>query len=109
MSASSRKSPRDATGRAAVELAELHAEEIAANASRISTMTPPTVVDYGDDELELSDTVEVSAATKRLRVNTDLENITIGQGTDYTFLRGQTYTVPINVWNRLEEIGFVYH
>lgn len=44
-----------------------------------------------------------------IRVNTTLEDVTIGAGTNFTFNEGQRYRVPIHVANHLEEKGYVYH
>lgn len=109
--ASSRKSPRDATGRKAVELAEKNAEALAERAGEISTINPlPEVIVEADvDDVEVSDTVEVKEAFRMLRVNTDLEEITIGRGNIYTFKRGHKYKVPAHVYDHLEEKGYVYH
>jgi hypothetical protein len=44
-----------------------------------------------------------------LRVNTDLEDVTIGAGNNYTFMEGQAYRVPRHVYDHLEEKGYVWH
>lgn len=46
---------------------------------------------------------------KKLRVNTDLENVTIGWGNNYSFFVGQKYKVPQHVYDHLEEKGYVWH
>ncbi|GAA2322344.1 hypothetical protein GCM10010149_89400 [Nonomuraea roseoviolacea subsp. roseoviolacea] len=110
MSAASRKSPRDATGRNAVKLAEENAELLAERAGQISTLNPMPEVVFKDDEPEDADGVlKVGSTTRRLRVNTDLEDIVVGQGNYFTFLRGREYTVPAHVYDHLEEKGYVYH
>jgi len=90
-----------------VELAEAHAEELAERAGRISTINPIDEVVVADEDVEAGP--EVGPAERRMRVNTDLENVVIGQGTNYTFLRGKVYTVPAHVYDHLEEKGYVYH
>ena len=110
MSAASRKSPRDATGRAAVQLAEENAEALAERAGQISTLNPmPEVVFKDDEQAESDEVVKVGPRDKKLRVNTDLEDIVVGQGNYFTFLRGREYTVPAHVYDHLEEKGYVYH
>lgn len=51
----------------------------------------------------------VEAAFKVMRVNTDLEDITIGKDNHYTFREGVRYKVPAMVYSHLEEKGYVYH
>lgn len=51
----------------------------------------------------------VDENTAIIRVNEDLENVTIGHGHNYDFMMGQRYRVPIHVAAHLEEKGFVYH
>lgn len=46
---------------------------------------------------------------KTIRLNTTLENVTIGVGTDYSFVEGQQYRVPAHVADYLEELGYVWH
>ena len=46
---------------------------------------------------------------KILRVNEDLEEVTIGKGNTFTFLVNQYYKVTPEVWGHLNEKGFVYH
>ncbi|MEV4576034.1 hypothetical protein AB0K16_22590 [Nonomuraea jabiensis] len=113
--AASRRSPRDATGRRADELAEAHAETLAERAGEISTINPlPEVVVSdadisADDEIELTSEVEVKVAYKKMRVNTDLDDVTIGRDYQKTFKRGVEYKVPAFVYDHLEEKGYVYH
>lgn len=47
--------------------------------------------------------------TMVLRVNCDLEDVTIGAGNNYTFMEGQAYRVPRHVYDHLEEKGYVWH
>ncbi|MEU4534277.1 hypothetical protein AB0G15_05335 [Streptosporangium sp. NPDC023825] len=113
MATANRKNPRDVTGRKAAELAEARAEEIKARQSEISTVTVAPDIDpdpYDDTpEATVNNEVSVDSPTKKLRVNVDLEDVTIGQGTNYNFYRGQTYTVPTHVYQHLEEKGCVWH
>ncbi|MFD9941564.1 MULTISPECIES: hypothetical protein [Nonomuraea] len=103
----SRKSPTDLTGRKAAELAEERAEELKARAGEITTLTGiPQEVD--DEEIVVADAVEVDVPTRKIRVLEDLEDICVGVGTSYTFLRGKTYTVPAHVAAHLEEKGYTW-
>jgi len=105
--AASRKSPRDHTGRKAIELAEKHAEEIAKNQGRITTVAVPDIV--VEDVVEDDAPIEVGSDMVKLRVNTDLEDVTIGQGNTFTFYRNKIYTVPKWVYDHLDEKGYVWH
>lgn len=49
----------------------------------------------------------VEQAHRILRVNTDLEDITIGKDNHYTFLVNSVYKVPAHVWEHLYEKGYV--
>ena len=51
----------------------------------------------------------VEQAFRVMRVNTDLEDVTIGQGNHFTFREGVRYKVPAMVYDHLEEKGYVWH
>lgn len=53
--------------------------------------------------------VQIADTSVEIRVNSTLENVTIGQGTDYTFEEGRRYKVPQHVADHLEERGLVWH
>ncbi len=116
--------PQDTTGREKARLAALHAEEQKAKASSMAMMTAEAeqafndVVDLsgpGTAEEQVRDAegvisfVEVNVPKKEMRVNTDLANVTIGHGTDFTFVTGQKYKVDAPVYHYLDEKGFVWH
>jgi hypothetical protein len=44
-----------------------------------------------------------------VRLNEDLEQVTIGAGNEYDFVAGQQYRVPKMVADHLEEKGYIYH
>lgn len=48
-------------------------------------------------------------ATAIIRVNEDLDNVTIGAGNHYSFEMGVRYRVPLHVALHLEEKGYVWH
>jgi len=64
----------------------------------------PTVagpIDYGVQVVE--------SPTTTIRVNADLEQVTIGLGNTFTFEEGKQYRVPQFVADHLEERGYVWH
>jgi hypothetical protein len=67
--------------------------------------------EFGDSPLVLDDsTVGVNEAPYRtIRINSDLESVTIGAGNHYTFREGEKYKVPAHVADHLEEKGYVWH
>lgn len=44
-----------------------------------------------------------------IRVNADLEDVTIGAGNNYSFVEGGQYRVPLHVAQHLEEKGYIWH
>ena len=44
-----------------------------------------------------------------MRVNTDIDNMTLGAGNHFTFKVGSKYKVSEAVYDHLEELGYVYH
>ena len=113
----------DFTGREREKLQKQHAEELALRASEMSmanaaaiaeaensitdlTKNPevPTVIDSVEEvELNLSEAVVV------IRVNEDIEDMTLGVGNNYTFKAGQKYKVAKHVADHLEEKGYIWH
>ena len=121
MAAAPKTRASDLTGRNREKLQKEHAEEIARRADEISTATAaqaeadansvtdltgttPVVVD-SVEEVEAS----LSESTVVIRVNEDIDDMTLGVGTLYTFKMGQKYKVPKAVADHLEEKGFVWH
>lgn len=110
MPTTQRKAAGDLTGRQAEKLASEQAALLAERAGQLSTINPiPEAIltatrDEGDRR-----PVTARASTHRIRVNTDLDDITIGQGNILTFKRDTFYTVSDHVYNHLEEKGLVYH
>jgi hypothetical protein len=56
-----------------------------------------------------SEPITVDDEWKVIRVNTDVEDMTYGAGTNYTFERGRRYRVPRDLYDWLESRGVVYH
>jgi hypothetical protein len=108
-----RKAAGDLTGRPAEKLAEQQAAALADRAGHITTINPlPEVIPDELPEATMTSGRQqavAKSATRRLRVNTDLDDVTIGQGKNFTFKRDQFYTVSEHVYNHLEEKGLVYH
>ena len=48
-------------------------------------------------------------STVVIRINADLEDVTVGAGNHYSFKEGQQYRVPVLVARHLEEKGYVWH
>lgn len=63
----------------------------------------------GDNEVNDFGVTKAEGARKVIRVNTTLENVTIGVGTSYNFEEGKQYRVPAHVAAHLEEKGYVWH
>ena len=110
MPPSQRKPAGDFTGRQAEKLAEQKQAELAERAGSISTINPiPEAIVNSQGSDEVAAPVRVKSATVRFKVNTDLEDVTIGQGNIFTFKRGETYTASRHVYDHLEEKGLVWH
>ena len=61
-----------------------------------------------EPDIEVTD-VEVAPKIVEFRVNEDLENVTIGQGTNYNFFEGTKYRAPKHIYDHLEEKGYIWH
>jgi hypothetical protein len=72
-------------------------------------LTPIAPVEIEDDgEIEIR-SVDVSEKTIECKINTSLENVTIGYGNTYNFEQGQKYRIPQSVYDYLEEKGLIWH
>ena len=125
--AAPRKRPQDLTGRNAELLAAQHAEDLALRQNELSLLQA-VAAEEKDEVTDLSDAavtpfaapadpgtvefvtdVEVANPTREFRVNTTLENVTIGKDNHYTFEEGRRYKAPLSVYNHLEEKGLIWH
>jgi len=70
---------------------------------RTVTPNPVEVLDLGPEP------VIVESDYRVIRVNTDIEDMTYGIGTSYTFLRGRRYRVSHHLYQWLESRGVIYH
>jgi len=114
----------DFTGKVKADNTAEHAKELE---ERAATMTMATasfeaakdeVIDLTAQkpapEVESVGDVEVSAVTVEddlvnFRVNTTIEQVTIGAGNLYDFVEGQQYRAPRWIYKHLDEKGVVYH
>lgn len=71
----------------------------------IETPEPEAIV-IGGDEPEIVGGEDRSVI---IRINTDLDDVTIGAGNNYNFKEGERYRVPVHVATHLEEKGYVWH
>lgn len=113
----------DFTGRERAKLQKEHAEELALRATEMSmanaaaaeaAATSITDLTGKPDAPVVIDSVEeveinVSEAAVVIRVNDDIEDMTLGVGNNYSFKAGQKYKVPKNVADHLEEKGYIWH
>lgn len=114
--------PGNLTGKLKQEQAEQHAEELKAREGEISLMNAAAeeakkeTVNYSREEVTDDDVkeavqqqVQVKEATRVIRVNENIEQMTYGKGTSYDFEVGRTYKVPAELADHLESIGYIYH
>lgn len=122
MAAISTKRPADFTGRQAEILQSQNEALLRERDGEISLFNAQqeeenkTVVDYGQGDQEVIDpenpdapAVTVKSKNVMIRVNSDLEQVTIGHGNYYDFTPGRVYKVPQHVADHLERLGYVYH
>lgn len=120
----------DLTGNIKKELAEAVAQEQAAKAKSMAMATAELQKQTDDEPVELTTIEQVEAERAKqiaqdgeveitsvdeadpivkFKVNTDLENVTIGYGNTYSFERGRTYKAPKSVYWHLECHGLIWH
>lgn len=139
MATQARRKPTDHTGAQREKLEREHAEELNRRAEELGMATQAAqaaseeVVDYSSgtdavrelgaaEELGLtasSDVVVVGGdepvivdsgeRSVEVRINTNLDDVTIGAGNNYNFKEGGRYRVPLHVAQHLEEKGYVWH
>lgn len=122
-------SPTDFTGRQKAKLEAEHAAEVAEAQQRMATIAA-AVAEVSDEVIDMTATgqapttvapsspdpdeddivvVEPEVKFKEMRVNTDIDNMTLGAGNHYTFKMGQKYKVTSEVYDWLDEQGYVWH
>lgn len=113
----------DFTGRERARLQKEHAEELSLRAEQMSMATAAAAADAANSITDLTgrpdapvviDSVEeveinVSEAVVVIRVNEDIDEMTLGVGNNYTFKAGQKYKVAKHVADHLEEKGYIWH
>jgi hypothetical protein len=114
----------DLTGKIKADNTAAHAKEIEERASEIS-MATASIAQAKDEVIDLTEPrpapevesvgdVEVSPITVEddvvsFRVNTTLEQVTIGVGNHMDLVEGQQYKAPRWMYKHLDEKGVVYH
>lgn len=114
----------DFTGKVKETNTAEHAKEIEERAAEMAMATASIeqakdeVIDLTapkpEPEAENVGDVEISPITVEddlvnFRVNTTLEQVTIGAGNHYDFVEGQQYRAPRSIYKHLDEKGVVYH
>lgn len=116
-----RTNPKDFTGQQKAKLQEEHAQELADRRDKIAMLHQaelegldiPVELDGSGSERRLSEedvqAVDLEPTWVEIRVNCDIENATIGYGTEYNFKEGQKYRVSPEVAGWLDYLGYVWH
>ena len=116
------KKQNDFTGRQAAELQAQVAEEQKAKAAEMSMMTAEAERKFEDEVLDMTQQpsaptvvdevveigVEMADHSVVVRLAEDVENMTYGHGSTYTFKAGGKYKVPKPVADRLQSLGLLY-
>ena len=119
--ATQKTSPLDATGKAAEDAARRNADELKKREAEISTarakeaeILETQVFDpKKPDQPALIDEIEeVGVAVNNdkvvIRTITDIEEMTYGVGNHYTFKAGVKYSVPRDLADYLEGLGYIW-
>lgn len=120
-----KRNPRDFTGNQKQILSEQAAKERAARQDEITMInaqeraakeTPIELDAHGrevkrvDDDVTEADPAPVQVAPEfaTVRINCDLEKVTIGQDNHFDFREGQVYRLPYHVALHLDRLGYVW-
>lgn len=119
--ATQKTSPLDATGKAAEDAARRNAKELAARAEEITLMRQAEEVSLANDVFDpkkpdqpiLIDEIEelgVAVVSDKviIRTITDIDDMTYGVGNTYSFKSGQKYSVPRDLADYLESLGYIW-
>jgi hypothetical protein len=111
----------DATGKAAEDAAKRNAAELAARKGEISLSRAAEEVSLANDVFDpknpdtplLIDEIEemgVSVNDEKIiiRVNTDIDDMTYGVGNSFTFKQGVKYSVPRDLADYLQRLGYLW-
>lgn len=118
----SRKSPADMTGRRKVQMADDNAEALRLREGEISLANAAAAEEKENGIIDLTEPrrvevpvveevqdVEVEEPVREFRVNTKIENMTVGVGNLYDFEEGRTYRAKKHIYDRLDKLGYVWH
>lgn len=119
--ATQKTSPLDATGKAAEEAAKRNAEELRKRQDEITLirqqeeeLLSTAVFDpkKPDTPIFLDEIEEIGVAVNDekviIRTITDIEDMTYGVGNTYTFKAGVKYSVPRDLADYLEGLGYIW-
>lgn len=119
--ATQKTSPLDATGKAAEDAARRNAKELAARADEITLMRQAeeellktAVFDpkKPDAPILLDEIEEIGVNVLNdkvvIRTVTDIDDMTYGVGNSYSFKAGQKYSVPRDLADYLEQLGYIW-
>lgn len=119
--ATQKTSPLDATGKAAEDAAKARAAELKKREAEISTtrqaeaeLLETAVFDpkKPDAPILIDEIEEVGVAVNNdkvvIRTITDIEDMTYGVGNTYTFKAGVKYSVPRDLADYLEGLGYIW-
>lgn len=119
--ATSKTSPLDATGKAAEDAARRNAKETAARADELSTirqaeaeLLETAVFDpkKPDQPILIDEIEEVGVSVHNdkvvIRTVTDIDDMTYGVGNLYSFKAGVKYSVPRDLADYLEQLGYIW-
>lgn len=114
-------SPLDATGAAAEKAAKQNAAELRKRQDEISTSRKQEEAELStnvydpkrpDQPILIDEIEEVGVSVNNdkviIRTITDIEEMTYGVGNQYTFKAGVKYSVPRDLANYLESLGYVW-
>lgn len=117
----------DLTGNKKQELTAEHAAELAAKQKSLALAADAIAQENDDAPIELTTNEQIEAEKPRFdgdieiqavdeaekiekfKVNSTLENVTIGYGNTYNFEQGRTYTAPESVYKFLDSKGLIWH
>jgi hypothetical protein len=119
--ATQKTSPLDATGKAAEDAARRNAKELKQRQDEISTtrqaeeeLLETAVFDpkRPDQPLLIDEIEEVGVAINNqkvvIRTITDIDDMTYGVGNTYSFKSGVRYSVPRDLADYLESLGYIW-
>ena len=114
-------SPLDATGAAAEKAAKANAKALRERADEISTVRAQEAVELEtqvfdpkkpDQPILIDEIEEVGVSVNNdkvvIRTIADIEDMTYGIGNSYTFKQGVKYSVPRDLAQYLESLGYIW-